>query len=1023
MRILFFLLFPVFLSAQINRAYGVIEIGSFPTSSATGPKFAYRPVDSSFYRWVSGNTWVKVVEPSIAPDTLYLKQLSGTTALVNGDTIDISTYFLKTDTTSAFASYLKRPVGWGLSLLSGKYPLVDSSKVATRYHVGANFFPLQGGTLTGTGGAGFIGFPSQVTAPGTPASGLNVYAQGSSFNWKGTDGYERQFASTLTGGRTYTLPNVSGTFALGTGTIDQSVRWSATNTLAAGNITDNGARLIAGLPFQLKEYSLAGLPTGTTKDMYWVTSAGPAWYQGSRLAYVPEFTFTRGTQNRIPYPNSNGQYTESANLTYTGTRFQTGGSIRLGYQNTTNDTASIEKVIDVNSKIVRLNNPGSSGGYKGGFVFRGGNNGTLSSANTFRIMTNSATVPGAVFVGDVSEGGASSAVNTTNVGVLNKITSLTAYDMGINLNPQGANMGTGGYDLSTNKSFGIFIGANSTNNFANMSTTGTYGVFMGYQYQPTAAGWGSSWVFTAKNESSVATELLRLQGKDGNVCLGCTSAVYKLHSTSTGAYGLARGTVAERPTIVTSTTPFRYNTDSTALEYGESVGVWRQLATRAYARSLVSGLSTTWLKTELEAGRDVDITGGANTDFRLRSNTRMQVDGRFKIGADSSFIHAPAQDTTMLKGSVRVVENSDGIKINKKENPYWSSDTIPLIVSGRYDANWVSNYYFNPFGYLEQESVNTYGGEPRLVFKHAKGTSVGAKSRVDIGTGSGNIFFQSYNGSDYYQGAFFGVYNQANSSSGEFSQAFVFGIDKSGGLPQVSSNWRFHIDTATTTNLNDFQVGGDLTGVGSKFKVFKTGNTGVNQDNPSAQLHVTGIGTTTGKTLLLEDSGGADILTVTDNKLIQMHGYGTPASTATALSKTLTNYGVGFATDGTVTSREVKRDTTVYVTDTDLDWSAAITTAQIASRYNRVIFLMTTTAAAGSNSDLTLHTPDINLMQVEYLIRSTDEAGGFTNTIQFGSNNAVASDNALASSYTPSPGQGVGIRAGLRSGTYKYWYY
>jgi len=129
--ILIVFLFPLFASAQILRAYGVIEVGSLPTSSATGPKFAYRPADSSFYRWVSGSTWVKIIPDE--PDTLYLKQLSGTTALVDGDTIDISTYFLKSDTTSAFTSYLKRPVGWGLSLLTGKYPFVDSSKVASRY--------------------------------------------------------------------------------------------------------------------------------------------------------------------------------------------------------------------------------------------------------------------------------------------------------------------------------------------------------------------------------------------------------------------------------------------------------------------------------------------------------------------------------------------------------------------------------------------------------------------------------------------------------------------------------------------------------------------------------------------------------------------------------------------------------------------------------------------------------------------------------------------------------------------------
>lgn len=127
---------PFTVSAQILRAYGVIDIGaSFPIGTATGAKFAYKAIDSSYYRWVSGNTWVKILESSIDPDTLYLKQLSGTTALVDGDTIDISTYLLKSDTTSAFASYLKRPVGWGLSLLTGKYPFVDSSKVASRYYV------------------------------------------------------------------------------------------------------------------------------------------------------------------------------------------------------------------------------------------------------------------------------------------------------------------------------------------------------------------------------------------------------------------------------------------------------------------------------------------------------------------------------------------------------------------------------------------------------------------------------------------------------------------------------------------------------------------------------------------------------------------------------------------------------------------------------------------------------------------------------------------------------------------------
>lgn len=199
----------------------------------------------------------------------------------------------------------------------------DSTIYATRYWTSSNFFPLEGGTLTGTGGAGFIGFPSQVSAPGTPASGLNVYAQGSSFNWKGTDGYERQFASTLTGGRTYTLPDVNGTLALGTGTADRSARWSGTNTLAAGNITDNGTKLQALLPWQFQTYTTAGLPTGVTGyHVYNTTTNGPSWYQGLRWAYGLESTFNRGTATRVPFFDANGQVTDDADNYYNSTTNQ-----------------------------------------------------------------------------------------------------------------------------------------------------------------------------------------------------------------------------------------------------------------------------------------------------------------------------------------------------------------------------------------------------------------------------------------------------------------------------------------------------------------------------------------------------------------------------------------------------------------------------------------------------------------------------------------------------------------------------
>jgi len=47
---------------------------------------------------------------------------------------------------------------------------------------------------------------------------------------------------------------------------------------------------------------------------------------------------------------------------------------------------------------------------------------------------------------------------------------------------------------------------------------------------------------------------------------------------------------------------------------------------------------------------DVNIVGQARSDLRIQ-NTRTQLDGKFKVGLDSSFVHDPAQDTTFQKGT------------------------------------------------------------------------------------------------------------------------------------------------------------------------------------------------------------------------------------------------------------------------------------------------------------------------------------------------------------------------------------
>lgn len=922
---LFLFLIPVFLFAQYPTGTNKSRLGY----QTTGDGLIWRGVaaDTAIKPRTNANAYFQL---DTVNRVLRLYIATQGSWQVVGATPDLSAYLLKSDTAAMLVKYIER--GDTATMLAKYIERGDTAAMLANYPTFGdvatslgNYLPIIGGTLTGTGGAGFIGFPSQITAPGTPASGLNVYAQGSSFNWKGTDGYERQFASTLTGGRTYTLPDVSGTFALGTGTADRLARWTGTNTLAAGNLTDNGTKLQALLPWQFHSWTTAGRPTGVNN--YWGYNSTTDWLEGyltSAGTWVSPMQTVliggKGTAGRVLYTDANGRATDSGNLTYTGTRFQTGGSIRIGYNNVANDTASIEKVIETNSKVMRLNSPGGSGGFNGGFVFRGGQNGTVASVNTFRMYTNSTTVPGSVYIGNVTEPSAQSGNATTIFGILNKITSSTAYDAAINVHANETGAGAN-YSLALGKQLGIQIGNNYSNtNFQNFTASGFFGVFIGYQRQPLTSGYGSSMVLSAHGEAaSTTTEVMRLQGKDGNICLGCTNAQYQLYTSNTGAYGIPRGTVAERPTIIASTTPIRYNTDSTALEYGESVGTWRQLATRAYARSLVSALPTTNIYTangSLTADRTLH---GAGHTLRFNANTIVR--DSFKVA--------------------NLIEPAD-------------ADSIVITKGG-----WIGKQKFLLKNYID--SLYTYGP---------------------------NGFF-----SDKYASGFMSSRDENTS---------LFYADTTGFVEISNRNIVTGITSAIYTGAPN----------GGRYITIRQAKNGRLADfafSPSGFDYTT--------------SGFQFILKADTFGVVQIGKYGAGVVTPTYAGVNRSNYIAGFATNGTLLDLEQKRDTTIYVVDTDYDFSAALTTSQVSRRYNRIIFLMTTTAGAGSDSELTLHTPDSNLMQVEYLIRSTDETGGFTNVIKFGTNNAVASDNALASTYTPSPGQGVGIRAGLRSGVYKYFYY
>lgn len=153
-----------------------------------------------------------------------------------------STAFLKKTAANTWTldtnTYLTSISGLNISLLTNDSGYITSSALSpylTSATAASTYFPLIGGSLTGTAGAGFFGAIAQSSNPSAPTSGFRLFANSShAFSWIGQNGYIRTFDGTSnTADRTYTLPNSSGTISLGTGTTNELTYWNGTNTIGS----------------------------------------------------------------------------------------------------------------------------------------------------------------------------------------------------------------------------------------------------------------------------------------------------------------------------------------------------------------------------------------------------------------------------------------------------------------------------------------------------------------------------------------------------------------------------------------------------------------------------------------------------------------------------------------------------------------------------------------------------------------------------------------------------------------------
>lgn len=202
-----------------SAGYVMLANGSFYTHAYTG--------NSSFGIGV-GAARVGILAGSAGQDIIAINPSTGNGGLYANDGSTGNPYFYGQDATAATVL------------------LIATS--------GVSYFAGGAVDVRATGGSGYLGLYAQSSNVSAPASGLRIFAGATgSFNWvrnNGADTFVRTFDSTLTADRSWSMPDMSGTFALATGVTGGQTIIGGTavgDILTLKGTTGNGTSSVAAI--------------------------------------------------------------------------------------------------------------------------------------------------------------------------------------------------------------------------------------------------------------------------------------------------------------------------------------------------------------------------------------------------------------------------------------------------------------------------------------------------------------------------------------------------------------------------------------------------------------------------------------------------------------------------------------------------------------------------------------------------------------------------------------------------------